>query len=68
LTRTNDVVISKRVLEYSDLIGIRGIEYTDDCFIFTRVKVNKNEYHYERVVIPCDEANWKTFTKYYFNK
>ncbi|MBP5694535.1 MAG: hypothetical protein J6X03_03680 [Bacilli bacterium] len=68
MIKGDDVITSKLVLEFSDLENVKGIEYCDDSFIITRVRVSPDEYHNERVIIPGDDVNRRTFKKYYFSK
>ncbi len=68
MIKGDDVYRSKRDLEFNDLVNVKCIEYEDENFIITSVKVSEEEYHEEKVIIPCNETNWKTFKKYYFNK
>ncbi len=68
LIRGEDVIKGKQLLEFSDLENIKSIEYSDDHFIITRVAVSKDEYYNEKLIIPGDDVNRRTFKKYYFSK
>lgn len=68
MIKGDDVYKIKQILEFSDLKNVKCIEYDNENFVVTSVKVSEGEYHEEKVIIPCNEMNWKTFKKYYFNK